>query len=206
MSILFPPKSDWQAKFDELQAAMWNFYKNFGVDESHLRWREHDPEELSHYSKRTADIEYNYPFGWKELNGLAYRTDFDLSQHQKFSGADLSYFDAESGERFLPHCIEPSFGADRALLVFLLDAYHEEEAPTGDGGVETRAVLRLHKDLAPIKIAVLPLSKKPELSGLSHQVWEQLKKNWLVDYDETQSIGKRYRRQDEIGTAILRDR
>ncbi|MFA5047950.1 MAG: glycine--tRNA ligase [Patescibacteria group bacterium] len=194
------PKSDWQVKFDELREAMWNFYKNFGIKENHLRWREHDPEELSHYSKKTADIEYNYPFGWKELNGLAYRTDFDLNQHQKFSGADLNYFDAESGEKFVPHCIEPSFGCDRALLVFLLDAYCEEEAPTGDGNMETRVVLKLHKDLAPIKIAVLPLSKKVELAGLSHQILETLKKNWLVDYDETQSIGKRYRRQDEIGT------
>lgn len=194
------PQSDWQKKFKELQELMWGFYQRYGVKENNLRWRQHGQEELSHYSKMTFDIDYKFPFGWKELDGIAYRTDFDLTQHQKFSGEDLSYRDSETNEKFTPHCIEPTFGADRNVLVFLLDAYHEEEAPAGEGKTETRVVLKLHPAIAPIKIAVLPLSKKEELVGPAKEIISQLSKYWMTDYDETQSIGKRYRRQDEIGT------
>jgi glycyl-tRNA synthetase len=165
-----------------------------------LRWRQHAPDELSHYSKDTYDIEYQFPWGWGELEGFAYRTDFDLSQHEKFSGQKLRYRDPETGKEFVPHCIEPSFGLDRTVLTFLVDAYYEEEAPTATGEKETRIVLKFHKDLAPVKVAVLPLSKKDELTKVSMKIYDELKYHWMVQHDETQSIGKRYRRQDEIGT------
>jgi glycyl-tRNA synthetase len=152
------------------------------------------------YSKRTVDIEFDYPFGRKELYGLAYRTDYDLSQHAKFSGKDLIYTDPETGEKYTPHVIEPSFGVDRTVLAILLSAYKEEEVFSEGEEKELRTVLRLPKALAPIKVAILPLSKKEELSGVAKPLAMELAKNWRVDYDETQSIGKRYRRQDEIGT------
>ncbi len=194
------PKGDWEKKFKELQALMWDFYRAYGIKEKNLKWRQHGQNELSHYSKMTFDLDYNFPFGWKELDGIAYRTDFDLTQHQKHSGEDMSYFDPETKEKFIPHCLEPTFGVDRNVLVFLLDAYQEEEAPTADGEMETRVVLKLHQDIAPIKIAVLPLSKKEDLSNLAQEVLNKLMPHWQTEYDETQSIGKRYRRQDEIGT------
>jgi glycyl-tRNA synthetase len=171
------------------------WYVELGIAPDHLRLREHEAEELSHYSAGTSDVEYLYPWGWGELEGIAYRTDYDLRQHSTHSGKDLSYTDDLTGERYIPHVIEPAAGADRATLAFLLDAYSEE--PDKEG---TRVVLRLHKRLAPIKVAVLPLSKKDELSALSHEVHRLLMPQWMTQYDETQSIGRRYRRQDEIGT------
>ncbi|MBE3591694.1 MAG: glycine--tRNA ligase [Thermoanaerobacter sp.] len=165
----------------------------FGLKEENLRFRDHKKEELSHYSTATTDIEYNFPFGWGELWGIANRTDFDLRQHMEHSGVDLSYMDPVTGEKYIPYCIEPSVGVDRLLLAFLIDAYDEEEV---EG--ETRVVLRLHPALAPIKVAVLPLSKK--LADNAYKIYDQLRNKFVVDYDETGSIGKRYRRQDEIGT------
>ena len=159
-----------------------------------LRLRDHDPEELCFYSKATTDFEYLFPFGWGELWGIADRTDYDLSQHAKHSGKDLTYFDQETGERYVPYVVEPSLGADRVALAFLCDAYDEELVGEND----TRVVLRLHPALAPFKCAVLPLSKK--LSEKANEVYESLSKYFPVDYDEAGSIGKRYRRQDEIGT------
>lgn len=166
----------------------------FGLKEENLKFRDHKQEELSHYSTATTDIEYNFPFGWGELWGIANRTDFDLRQHMEHSGVDLSYMDPVTGEKYIPYCIEPSVGVDRLMLAFLIDAYQEEELEEG----ETRVVLKLHPALAPIKAAVLPLSKK--LSENAYKLYDQLRNKFLVDYDETGSIGKRYRRQDEIGT------
>ncbi|NLM50595.1 MAG: glycine--tRNA ligase [Clostridiaceae bacterium] len=171
-----------------------NFLLDLGIKEENLKLRDHSPEELSHYSNATTDIEFLFPFGWGELWGIADRTDFDLTQHSKHSGETLDYLDSATGERYIPYVIEPSLGVDRVMLAFLCDAYDEEEVEEGD----TRVVLRLHHALAPIKVAVLPLSKK--LSDGAWKVYEMLSKYYMCDFDETGSIGKRYRRQDEVGT------
>lgn len=167
---------------------------NLGMKEENIRMRDHSKEELSHYSNATTDIEYKFPFGWGELWGIADRTDFDLKQHMEYSKEDLSYFDPIKNEKYIPYCIEPSLGADRVALAFLCDAYEEEELDDGD----VRTVLRFHPFLAPVKVAVLPLSKK--LSDEAYKIYEELSRNYVCEFDETGSIGKRYRRQDEIGT------
>ncbi|MBQ2756440.1 MAG: glycine--tRNA ligase, partial [Oscillospiraceae bacterium] len=167
---------------------------SLGLKEENLRLRDHEPEELSHYSKATTDFEFVFPFGWGELWGIADRTDFDLTQHTQHSGKSLEYFDQETGEKYIPYVIEPSLGADRVTLAFLVDAYDEEVIGEND----TRVVLHLHPALAPFKACVLPLSKK--LGEKASELHEKLSKKFMVDYDETGSIGKRYRRQDEIGT------
>ena len=171
-----------------------NFLYNLGIDKDNLRLRDHDKEELCFYSKATTDFEYLFPFGWGELWGIADRTDYDLTQHANLSGEAMEYFDAETNEKYVPYVIEPSLGADRVTLAFLVEAYDEEVV--GDGDVRT--VLRFHPALAPFKAAVLPLSKK--LSDKASEIQENLAKYFNVDFDETGSIGKRYRRQDEIGT------
>lgn len=184
-------------------AEWFEFWKNFcenwllslGMSKENIRIRDHEKEELCHYSSATSDIEYLFPFGWGELWGIADRTDFDLKQHQKFSGKTVDYFDPETNERYIPYVIEPSLGADRVALAFLCDAYTEEEI---EG--EKRTVMKLHPALAPFKACVLPLSKK--LSEKAKKVKKELSKCFMVDYDEAGSIGKRYRRQDEIGTPI----
>ncbi len=196
----FLEEKDWKEKYAEFKDVCWNFFIMLGLDSKKLRWRKHAPDELSHYSKETNDIEYDFPWGWGELEGFAYRTDFDLKQHEMHSGAKLRYHNPVTGKEFIPHCIEPSFGLDRTVLTFLIDAYHEEEAPSAAGEMEKRVVLKLHKDLAPIKVAILPLSKKEDLTKVSKKIYNDLKSLWMVQHDETQSIGKRYRRQDEIGT------
>ena len=167
---------------------------NLGMRDENLRLRDHDQDELSFYSKATTDFEFLFPFGWGELWGIADRTDYDLGQHQTHSGKDMTYFDPETNEHYVPYVIEPSLGADRVALAFLVDAYDEEELEGGD----TRVVLHLHPALAPIKAAVLPLSKK--LSEKALELYDELAKHFPVDFDETGSIGKRYRREDEIGT------
>lgn len=167
---------------------------NLGMTEENIRLRDHTPEELSHYSNGTTDIEYAFPFGWGELWGIADRTDYDLSSHMKVSKEDFNYTDPETGEKFIPYCIEPSVGADRVTLAFLCDSYEEEQLEDGD----SRVVLHLHPALAPFKVAVLPLSKK--LSEKAEEVYQKLSKKFMCDYDEAGSIGKRYRREDEIGT------
>ena len=172
------------------------FLLDLGMKNEKLRLRDHDKEELCFYSKATTDFEYLFPFGWGELWGVADRTDYDLSQHAKHSGKDLTYFDQETGERYIPYVIEPSLGADRVALAFLCDAYDEEQIAEGD----TRTVLRLHPFLAPFKAAVLPLSKK--LGEKAGAIYDELAKYFNVDYDEAGSIGKRYRRQDEVGTPL----
>ncbi len=178
------------------------WYVDIGVPAEMLRLRSHDPDELSHYSAGTADVEFKYPWGWGELEGIANRTDFDLKQHAEWSGQDLSYFDQESNERYVPYVIEPSGGVDRTTLAVLLSAYHEEEAPTAEGKVEKRTVLRFDPRLAPIKVAVLPLSKKDDLVEVTTTVAADLRRHWMIDVDAAGSIGRRYRRQDEIGTPL----
>jgi len=177
------------------------WYLDLGIRPENLRLRDHDKDELSHYSKRTVDVEYRYPFtDWGELEGIANRTDFDLKQHEKFSGQDLTYFDQESDRRYHPYVIEPAAGVDRCLLAFLIDAYREEEAPTAKGGTEKRVYLALHRDLAPIKVAVLPLSRNDQLTPDARAVFDLVKTEWMCDFDDAGSIGRRYRRQDEVGT------
>ena len=174
-----------------------NFLKSLGMDMDHIRLRDHEQEELSHYSNATSDIEYLFPFGWGELWGIADRTNFDLSKHSEFSGEEMSYLDPDTNERYIPYVIEPSLGADRVALAFLIDAYDEEDL-SQDGKEDSRVVLRLHPALAPFKAAVLPLSNKLEEQAMP--VYEMLSKYFNVDYDKSGSIGKRYRREDEIGT------
>jgi glycyl-tRNA synthetase len=196
----FIREKDWSEQFEFWLGEMRAWLKEMGFKDESTRVREHEKDELSHYSKRTVDIEYSTPFGWKEMFGLAYRTDFDLKAHMEHSGQDLRYFDQEANERFIPHVIEPTFGLSRLVLMTMLEAYDEEEVKDADGNSETRTVMRFHPKLAPVKAAVLPLSKKPELQGKAEEIRQTLAKRWNVEYDETQSIGKRYRRQDEIGT------
>jgi glycyl-tRNA synthetase len=178
------------------------WYLDLGIPEDKVRIRRHDAEELSHYSAGTSDLEFAFPWGWGELEGIANRTDYDLTQHAKFSGEDLSYFDQENDERYVPYVIEPSAGADRSTLAFLLAAYDEDEAPTGEGKVEKRTVLRLDPRLAPIKVAVLPLSKKDTLLPITDEVAKALRPHFMIDVDLAGAIGRRYRRQDEIGTPL----
>ena len=165
-----------------------------------LRLREHDKDELSHYSTGTSDVEYLFPWGWGELEGIAHRGDYDLQQHIKHSGKDLSYFDDESKERYVPHVIEPSAGATRSLLAFLCEAYTEDQAPDDKGKMEIRNVMRFHPRLAPIKAAIFPLVKKDGMPEKAEAICQDLQKHMAVFYDEKGAVGRRYRRQDEVGT------
>jgi glycyl-tRNA synthetase len=179
------------------------WYVDLGIDRDNLRMFEHPKDKLSHYSKRTVDIEYRFRFQgseWGELEGIANRTDFDLTTHSKHSGADLSYFDQERGERWVPYVIEPAAGVGRPLMAFLLDAYSEDEAPNAKGVMEKRTVLRLDHRLSPVKAAVLPLSRNADLSPRARDLAAALRTAWNVDFDDAGAIGRRYRRQDEIGT------
>ena len=182
------------------------WYIGLGVSQDRLRVRPHDPDELSHYSKATSDIEYRFPWGWGEIQGIANRTDYDLKAHTEASGDSLSYFDNDSGQRIVPYVIEPSAGVDRAVMTFLVDAYTEEQAPTASGGTQQRVVLKLHPAISPVKVSVLPLSRNDRLVPLARQVYDQVRGSSLVEgfvqYDDAQSIGRRYRRQDEIGTPL----
>lgn len=197
----FVHPDEWEKHFEAWLQQLKDWLAFCGVKEENLHYNEISEEDRAFYSKRTIDVEYKYPFGLKELYGLAYRTDYDLKQHQEKSGADLRYTDPESNEKYLPHVIEPSLGVDRTLLVVMLEAYHEEQARTAEEGeTDLRVVMRFPKALAPFKVAILPLSKKDELSVPARALAAKLRQKWAVDYDETQSIGKRYRRQDEIGT------
>jgi len=173
----------------------FNWYANLGIKKDNLRLRQHAKDELAHYARDCYDIEYLFPIGWSEIEGIANRTDFDLKQHAKFSGKDLSYYDEETKEHTIPYVIEPSAGVDRSVLAFLADSYDEEKDKEG-----LRVILRLHYALAPIKAAVLPLSRNEKLLPISREVYNSLRNCWMVQYDDAQSIGRRYRRQDEIGT------
>ena len=179
------------------------WYTDLGIQEENLRLREHSADELSHYSSRTVDIEYRFGFQgseWGELEGIANRTDFDLKTHTEHSGQDLSYFDQAKNERWVPYVIEPSAGLTRSLMAFLVDAYSEDEAPNAKGGVDKRTVLRLDPRLAPVKAAVLPLSRNEKLSPVARELAADLRKSWNVEFDDAGAVGRRYRRQDEIGT------
>jgi glycyl-tRNA synthetase len=191
----FVPPADAGRWYAYWKDARRRWYEDLGIRPDHLRLREHDADELSHYSSGTADVEYLFPIGWQELEGIANRGDFDLRRHAEFSGEKLEYFDQQSGERYVPHVIEPAAGADRATLAFLVDAYDEEEVES-----ESRTVLRLHPQLAPVKVAVLPLVRKEGQPEAARRIHEQLRGRMTSEYDEGGSIGRRYRRQDEIGT------
>ncbi|HUR77291.1 MAG TPA: glycine--tRNA ligase [Acidimicrobiales bacterium] len=196
MEFFVPPaeSDEWFAYWVQ-KRHQW--YIELGMSSDSLRLRPHDAEELSHYSSGTTDVEYDFPWGWGELEGIANRGNYDLTQHATHSGEKLEYFDQASGERYTPHVIEPAAGATRTMMAFLIDAFSEDEM-----GGEARTVLRLHPRLAPYKVAVLPLSKKDTLTPLAKDVHAKLARHWMVDYDETQSIGRRYRRQDEVGTPL----
>ncbi len=202
MEFFVPPGTDaeWHQYWIDARQA---WFVDLGIDPARLRLFEHPKEKLSHYSSRTVDIEYKFDFvgaEWGELEGIANRGDYDLSVHSKAVGVELSHFDQESGERYTPYVIEPAVGVDRSALVFLLDAYAEDEAPNSKGGVDKRVVLRLDPRLAPVKAAVLPLSRNAELSPAARLLAAELRTHWNVDFDDAGAIGRRYRRQDEIGT------
>ena len=194
---------EWHRRWID-EALSW--YVDLGVDRSRLRVREHDADELSHYSKATSDIEYRFPWGWGEVVGVANRTDYDLRAHAAASGQEISYFDNDTGQHIVPYVVEPAFGVDRAVMTFLTDAYTESEAPTASGGVERRVLLKLHPKLAPVKVAILPLSRSERLAPLARRVFDTIRSSGAVDgvvqFDDTQSIGRRYRRQDEVGTPL----
>jgi glycyl-tRNA synthetase len=197
----FVPPDDAPSWYEYWCNERMQWYRDLGIPADRLRLRAHDDDELSHYSVATSDVEFLFPWGWDELEGIANRTDFDLSQHAKASGESLDYFDQALGERYVPYVIEPAAGATRTAMAFVLAAYDEEEVSReGQGQGESRTVLRFHPRIAPYKVAVLPLSKKPELQAPATEVLAQLQPHFMCDYDETQAIGRRYRRQDELGT------
>ena len=191
----FVPPDEAHQWYEYWMKERFQWYLDLGIPEEQIRMRAHDDDELSHYSSGTSDVEFLFPWGWGELEGVANRGDFDLLQHAEHSGQKLEYFDQGTGERYVPHCIEPAAGATRSMMAFLMAAYDEEQVND-----ETRTVLRLHPRLAPYKIAVLPLSKKDTLLPKAEEVLALLQPHFMCDYDITQAIGKRYRRQDEIGT------
>ena len=194
---------EWHQRWIE-EFQQW--YTDLGLAPERLRVRNHEAEELAHYAKATADIEYEFPWGWGEIQGIANRTDFDLRAHADRSGESLTYFDDDSGGHIVPYVVEPSAGVDRAVMAFLVDAYTEEEAPTASGGTDRRVLMKLHATLAPVKVAVLPLSRKEPVATLAREVYDTVRGSkaveGMVEYDDTQSIGRRYRRQDEIGTPL----
>ena len=197
MQYFVKPGSDMEW-FNTWKQARWDFYKTSGIRMEKLRWKEHGPDDLAHYAKAAADLEYEFPFGWSELEGVHHRADFDLRQHQQFSGKKLEYFDEAAKEKYLPYVIETSVGCDRLALAILCDAYREEQLKEDD----SRVVMGIHPRFAPIELAILPLSKKPALQELGNTLYDRFSVARDVDYDETGSIGKRYRRQDEVGTPL----
>jgi glycyl-tRNA synthetase len=199
MEYFVKPGTD-QEWFERWVEQRFQWYLDLGMTKDKLRLRPHDPDELAHYAKAATDVEYEFPFGWGELEGIANRTDFDLKAHQEASGQDLRYFDQENEEHYLPFVVEPAAGVDRSLLAFLVDAYREEQVPTAKGGTDTRTVLGLHRDLAPLKAAVLPLSRNETLVPEARRVYDLVKPEWMCQYDDAGAIGRRYRRQDEVGT------
>jgi glycyl-tRNA synthetase len=198
----FVPPADGEKWYEYWCNERLDWYVRHGIPREMLQLRPHDPDELSHYSTGTSDVEFLFPWGFDELEGIAKRTDFDLKAHAARSGERLDYFDPVTNERYVPHVIEPAAGATRTMAAFLLAAFDEEQLGEPGGKEDVRTVLRLHPRLAPYKVAVLPLSKKDELTPLAHEIRRTLSARYMVDYDETQNIGKRYRRQDEVGTPL----
>lgn len=201
MQYFVKPGTDMQW-FETWKKARWDYYKTVGLRENKLRYKEHGPTELAHYAKAAFDVQYEFPFGWQELEGVHNRSDFDLTQHAKFSGKKLEYFDEANKEKFVPYVIETAVGCDRLVLAILCDAYREEKVGGEGEDGDTRIVMGFKPTLAPLELAFLPLSKKPPLQELASKLRDDLALNYDVDYDETASIGKRYRRQDEIGTPL----
>lgn len=191
----FIEELSWEKMYDYWKEQMMKFALDLGLSKNHLRWREHEEFERSHYSKKTMDVEYRYPFGWKEMWGLAYRTDYDLSNHMKNSGKSLLYRDSKTGSEFIPHVIEPTFGLSRLVITIIADAYREEEINGGK-----RTLLKIHPAVAPVKAAVFPLQKDPGLRTVARSIFEKLKTKMNAEFDDAGNIGKMYRRQDEIGT------
>ncbi|MCX7955702.1 MAG: glycine--tRNA ligase [Patescibacteria group bacterium] len=191
----FVNPKEWEKYYDYWQEKMWNMALEIGLNKNKIRWREHEEFERSHYSKKTMDIEYNFPFGWKEMWGLAYRGDYDLSNHMKNSGVNLMYLDKKTGKKFIPHVIEPTFGLSRLLITLLIDSYKEENI-----NGKKRVFLKLKPFLSPVKIAVFPLQKDLKLKDIAFNLYQQLKNNFFCEFDDSGNIGKMYRRQDEIGT------
>ena len=202
--FVFPGEDEKWHKYWINECLEW--YKSIGINPKKLRVRQHDSTEMAHYSKATFDLEYEFPWGWGEIQGIANRTDFDLKAHIEGSGESLTYFDDSTGERFVPYVIEPSAGVDRAVLAFLSDAYTVEEVPNTKGGHDQRVLLKLHTSLAPVKVAVLPLSRNERLAPLAREVFDRIRTSGVargfVEFDDAQSIGRRYRRQDETGTPL----
>lgn len=201
MQYFVTPKDD-KKHFEFWKEQRINFCENLGIKKENLRFSQHGPKELAHYAKEAFDIEYKFPFGWQEIEGIHNRSDFDLKQHQKFSGKKLEYFDDTTQKKFLPFVIETAIGCDRLLLAILCDAYTEEIKILENGKEDKRVYLNLHHSLAPYKVAILPLSKKEELTTIAKKLQTDLSKKYHVEYDHSGSIGKRYRRQDEIGTPL----
>ena len=199
----FTPPADAQQWFEHWVEACWNWFIDLGIDPENMRQFDVPEDDRAHYSAGTIDVEYRFGFTgkeWGELMGVANRTDYDLSSHSEASGQSLTYFDQATGDRYTPYVIEPSFGLTRAMMAFLVDAYREEEVPNAKGGTDVRTVLKLDPRLAPVKAAVLPLSRNERLSPLAREVADTLRSSWAVDFDDAGAIGRRYRRQDEIGT------
>jgi glycyl-tRNA synthetase len=199
MEFFVKPGTD-EEWFEAWLAERMQWCLDLGLSKEKLRLRPHEPDELAHYARSATDIEYEFPFGWNELEGIHNRTDFDLKRHAEASGQDLSYFDSETEERYYPYVVETAIGLDRLMLAFLVDSYRVEEAPTASGDVEKRTLLALSTELAPVKVAVLPLSRKETLVPEARRVFDLVKGRWMCDYDDAGSIGRRYRRQDEVGT------
>lgn len=199
MQYFVKPGTD-EGHFEDWKKTRMNFYLKYGLSEANLRFQPHGPGELAHYAKAAVDVQYLFPMGWSELEGVHNRSDFDLGQHMKFSGKSLEYFDEAAKEKYIPYVIETAVGCDRLFLAFLCDAYREESITAANGEEDVRVVLGLHPEIAPIKAAILPLSKKDELTSVAEKLRDELAEDFDVTYDESASIGKRYRRQDEIGT------
>lgn len=189
--------TDW---FDYWRQQRIQWYIDLGMRKEKLQWHQHEPQALAHYAKDAYDIEYEFPFGWGEIEGIHNRTDYDLSRHEEYSGKNMKYFDDETKEKFTPYIIETSAGASRSFMAFLVDAYAEEEAPTADGNIEMRVVLKLHHRLAPIKVAVFPLVNRDGMPEIAKKIENELRKHMRVFYDDSGAVGRRYRRQDEVGT------
>ncbi|MBP7967034.1 glycine--tRNA ligase, partial [Candidatus Woesebacteria bacterium] len=191
----FIREEEWTEKFNYWKDELWKFSQLIGIDKSKLRWRDHEEAERAHYSKGTVDLEYKFPFGFKEMWAVAYRTDFDLTNHSNHSKEDLSYRDPKTNEKFIPHVVEPTFGMSRGVLVLLVDSYREEEV-----NGKTRTYLKLDPKIAPVKAAVFPLQKDDKLRGKARELYETLRASFVTEFDDAGNIGKMYRRQDEIGT------
>jgi glycyl-tRNA synthetase len=199
MQFFVKPGTD-DRHFEYWRNERMQWFVDLGMHKEKLRWHQHPKEKLAHYAKDAYDIEYEFPFGWGEIEGVHNRTDYDLSRHEQFSGKAMKYFDEETKEKFTPYVIETSSGASRSFMAFLVDSYQEEEAPTAEGGMEMRTILKLHPGLAPTKIAVFPLVNRDGMPEISRSIEADLRKSFRVFYDDSGAIGRRYRRQDEVGT------